>query len=107
MSSGEAAITDEKFRARFEAARQECFYGHKAGCTYGGMSPVGGYWLAVEGCLLPHGESCATCGRDAEARFGDWASEDGELLIWGVPLCGDCKERELALHPEKWRAPSA
>lgn len=38
----------------FEAARQVCFTGHEAGCTYGGL----------------------------------------------------CKERELSLHPEKWRAPS-
>ena len=106
MSSDEAAITDHEFSERFEAARDACLTGHEAGCMYGGPTPGTGYWLVVEECGLPHGRTCAVCGRDAEAGFGDWASENGELLIWGVALCDPCRERELSLHPEKWRAPA-
>ena len=106
----EARVGDEEFRARFEAARKVCFTGHEAGCAYGGLTPVGGYWLEVEGCPLDHGDACAGCeaewGED-DARFGDWASEGGALLIWGVTLCGACRDRELALHPEKWRPPAS
>lgn len=100
----DAQVSDEEFSARFEAEKERCFTGHEAGCTYGGMSPSGGYWLAVGECPLGHGDACAVCGGEADARFGDWA--DGGLLIWGVWLCEDCRVRELALNPEKWRAPA-
>lgn len=96
---------NEDFLAQFEAARKMCFTGHEAGCTYGGMTPGTGYWLAVEDCPLDHGEACAICGGDAEAAFGDWATEGGALLIWRVTLCAACRDRELALNPGKWRQP--
>lgn len=98
-----AGISDEEFAARFEAARKMCFTGHDAGCTYGGLTPAGGYWLAADGCPLDHGDMCAVCSSESEARFGDWASRDGALLIWGVWLCAACRDRELALNSEKWR----
>ena len=108
MSSDEAVITDREFSERFEAAREACLTGHEAGCTYGGMSPGGGFWLAVEGCPLRHGDACTICGQTQGwvTGFGDWAADETGLLIWGVFLCDACKERELALHPEKWRAPA-
>jgi hypothetical protein len=105
----DAQIGDEEFRVRFEVVRQACFMGHEAGCTYGGLTPSGGYWLAVEGCPLDHGDDCGVCGvpcGEDGARFGNWHSEDGALLIWGVTLCAACRNRELALNPEKWRAPA-
>jgi hypothetical protein len=95
-------LGDEDFRARFEAARQACIAGHEHGCTYGGMSPSGGYWLAIGECPLDHGDVCAVCGGEPDSRFGDW---DVGLLIWGVWLCSACTAREMALNPEKWRAP--
>lgn len=96
-------LSDEEFTSRFDAARATCFTGHEAGCTYGGLTPGGGYWLAIAECPLDHGETCAVCGGETDARFGDWASEDSQLLIWGVSLCAQCRARELELHPEKWR----
>jgi hypothetical protein len=100
-------VSDEEFTARFEAARKACFAGHDAGCMYGGLTPEGGYWLAVEECQLDHGYACAGCGGTADFRFGDWYASSGDLLIWAVGLCGACRDRELALHPEKWRAPAS
>ena len=103
-------VSDEEFRRRFEAAREACLTGHEAGCAYGGWAPNSGYWLAAEDCPLDHGDDCAGCGAESGengARFGDWASEGGQLLIWGVTLCGACRDRELALNPEKWRAPAS
>jgi hypothetical protein len=102
---GEKVITDDEFRWLFEAAKLPCLIGHPEGCTYGGMSPSGGYWLTVAGCL-DHGETCGVCGGGADARFGDW--KDGVVLgpIWGVFLCGTCAGRELSRHPEKWCASS-
>jgi hypothetical protein len=45
--------------------------------------------------------------------FGGWHAgvpplERGTAggLIWGVTLCADCRDRELALNPERWRAPA-
>ena len=102
-----ADISDEEFAARFASAREMCFTGHGDGCTYGGLTPAGGYWLAADGCTLDHGDMCTVCGGEPEARFGDWASEDGALLIWGVWLCAVCRDRELALNAEKWRWQSA
>lgn len=100
------AVSDGEFAARFEAARQACFTGHEAGCSYGGMSPAYGYWLAAEGCPLDHGDACAVCGGEATAAFGDWHAEGGDLLIWRVMLCGECRDRELERSTGKWRAPS-
>ena len=97
-------ITDDEFSERFEAAREACLTGHEAGCTYGGMSPAGGYWLAVGECSLNHGAACAICGHDAEAGFGGWDGGVGGF-IWSVPLCDPCRVRELALNPGKWREP--
>ena len=102
----EVQVSDAEFRSRFEAAREACLTGHEAGCSYGGLTPEGGYWLTFEGCELGHGGDCAVCGSacgEDDARFGDWVSEDGALLIWGVTLCAACRDRELALNPEKWR----
>ena len=92
-------ISDGEFTARFEAVKQECLTGHEAGCTYGGMSLAGSYWLAVVGCPLNHAEACGICGGEPDAKFSDWL--DGSA--WGVLLCPGCRDRELGLHPETWR----
>ncbi len=102
-------MTDEEFTARFEAAKNTCFTGHEAGCTYGGLTPSGGYWLAAVGCELNHGTRCAMCGADTEAkfRFRDWQDRDGALFVWEVPACRPCADREADLHPETWRPSDA
>jgi hypothetical protein len=103
----DAPVSDEEFTSRFEAARKDCLAGHDAGCTYGGLTPSGGYWLAAGGRPLSHGDACAVCGGVPDAAFRDWASDGGWLQIWGVWLCSGCQSRELGLHPEKRLAPGA
>jgi hypothetical protein len=88
----------------FEQAKWECAYGHGteggAPCTYGGLFPTDGYWLALQECTKSHGELCqirAVCdGADSETRFCDW----GEDYIWGVYACLGCAQYWIGDHPE-------
>ncbi len=105
MKDGAVLVSDAEFRERFEMARWQCLHGHPEGCTYGGMTPGGGYWLAVAECARDHGEACAVCGGEPDACFGGWAGEPGGD-IWGVVLCDPCRARQIALEPGKWRDPA-
>lgn len=99
MHPGTEAILEN-----FEDAKEACRAGHGVDgglpCTYGGLFPTDGYWLAVGGCAKNHGESCqirAVCeGGESETRFCDWA--DG--WIWGVYACLGCAQYWIADHPE-------
>ena len=55
MRVSDTVISDEEFAARFEAAKERCLAGDEAGCTYGGLTPSGGFWLALGECPLDHG----------------------------------------------------
>lgn len=87
-----AAASPELARAAaaFEGAMDHCRTGHPAGCTFGGLTPSSGYWMASEACELPHGETCQIrleCdGAEATAAFSDW--HDG--WIWRVFACHVC-----------------
>jgi hypothetical protein len=93
--------------ANFSAARQACRTGHRdtAGvtCTYGGLTPTGGYWLAADTCERDHGETCqlrGVCeGAPTETRFAGW----GDGFIWGVYACSACAQALRQVHPG-WRA---
>ena len=84
------------------AAQAECLKGHGEGCTYGGLTPSGGYWLSVEGCTEPHGDTCAACGADVEAGFSGWGPGG---TVWAVLTCGAHAEEILAADPTTWRRP--
>jgi hypothetical protein len=90
-------VTD--LQPAWDAAIAACLKGH-ADCSYGGMTPSGGYWLAAEGCTENHCERCAWCGAEAVTGFAGWG-DDGSS-IWGVPACQPCADRWVAEHPE-WK----
>ncbi len=56
------------------------------GCSFGGMSMGGWYWLVTEGCELNHGDTCAACGEEAAGpvRWREW---DSRIEMWEVPVC--------------------
>lgn len=102
----EAAAADPSFAravANFEAARESCRTGHPDGCTFGGLTPATGYWLATDTCDLEHGETCqlrlACDGAEATATFSDWANG----WIWRVFSCSPCAETWRAAQPQ-WAA---
>lgn len=84
-------------QAAWDAAVEACLTGHE-NCSYGGMTPGTGYWLADEACERKHGGECAWCDADAETGFVGWAP-DG-VSIHGVPACQPCADRWVAEHPE-------
>ena len=84
----------------WDAAQAECFDGHPESCTYGGLSPSGGYWLEVEGCGRSHGERCAACGGDAETGFAGWGPGG---TVWRVPVCEGHAGEIVALDPGTWK----
>ena len=83
----------------WDAAIAACLQGHPD-CTYGGMSPSGGYWLAAEGCGEDHGQRCAWCPAEAVTGFAGWG-DDG-WSIWSVSACQPCADRWVTEHPE-WK----
>ena len=83
----------------WDAAIAACLRGH-ADCSYGGMTPGGGYWLAAGDCTENHGERCAWCPADATTGFAGWG-EDG-WSIWSVPACQPCADRWVTERPE-WK----
>lgn len=76
-------------------AVEHCRTGHPAGCTYGGgLSLAEGYWLAVDGCELGHGETCQLCHRAPTAlKFADWG--ENEQWIWCVHARKSCAAPHL------------
>lgn len=69
-------------------------------CTYGGMAPNSGYWLADEDCPLNHGSTCAWCPTEATTGFAGWG--DDSWSLWQVPACEEHGAAWAAGHPE-WR----
>lgn len=89
-------MADDLQRA-WDAEVAACLQGH-VDCTYGGLTPSGGYWLAIEDCGENHGDHCAWCPAEAATGFAGWA-DDG-WSIWSVPACQPCADRWVAEHPE-------
>ena len=67
MHAASPSAPPDRLQAAFDAARSACLRGHEAGCTYGGLTASGGYWLVAEGCPRRHSDECAWCGRPAAA----------------------------------------
>ena len=86
-------------QAGWDAAVAECLAGHE-NCTYGGMTPNGGYWLSDTECPLDHGDRCAWCPEPAVTGFAGRA-HDG-CSIYAVPACQPHADQWAAEHPE-WR----
>lgn len=84
-------------QSAWDAAIAACLQGHPD-CSYGGPTPGGGYWLAVEGCGENHGERCAWCPAEAVTGFAGWG--DGGWSIWRVPACREHADAWIAGHPE-------
>jgi hypothetical protein len=89
-------------QAAWDAAVAECLRGHE-NCSYGGMTPSGGYWLADVDCPLGHHDRCAWCPAGPTTGFAGWG-EDG-WSIWAVPACEEHAAEWAAGHPE-WTRPS-
>lgn len=81
----------------WDAAIAACLTGHED-CTFGGMTPASGYWLAAEGCERTHGGTCAWCPAQATTGFTGWG-EDGWSL-WQVPACEEHGAAWAVEHPE-------
>lgn len=81
----------------WDAAITACLTGHED-CTFGGMTPASGYWLAAEGCDRNHGSTCAWCPAEATTGFAGWG-EDGWSL-WQVPACEEHGAAWAVEHPE-------
>jgi hypothetical protein len=89
----------------WDAAIATCLTGHDQ-CTFGGMVPASGYWLAAEDCDLNHGHTCAWCPAEASTGFAGWG-EDG-WSMWQVPACEEHGAAWAAEHPQWSRdAPKA
>jgi hypothetical protein len=84
---------------------QVCATGHDH-CTFGGMSPSGGYWLIAEDCDRDHGELCAFCGQSGEVGFCDWVDGVAFGAIYRVVACDGCGQRWAALDP-RWMRDAA
>jgi hypothetical protein len=97
-------VTDDERRAAFDAAVANCIHvAHDAGCSFGGFSLAGLYWLAAEGCPLPHGDVCAWCPAEATTGFpgrmeGHEGDDDYRYL---VPACVPCAEAWVLIDP-RW-----
>lgn len=88
----------DTMQGAWDAAISDCLNGHPDnGCTYGGMTPNGGYWLAAEDCPRNHGDQCAWCPNPATASFTGWA--DG-MTIYAVTACQAHADQWRAAHPE-------
>lgn len=87
----------EDLQAGWDAAVAACLSGHDD-CSYGGMTPSSGYWLAAEDCQLNHGDACAWCPAEAAAGFVGWGPDSS--TIWGVPACREHADSWIAGHPE-------
>lgn len=88
----------DAMQAGWDAAVDACMHGHGDDCTYGGMTPRTGYWLAAEGCELNHGSTCAWCPAEATTGFAGWG-DDGWSL-WQVPACEEHGAAWASGHPE-------
>lgn len=86
-----------ELQAVWDATVEACLNGHDT-CSYGGMTPGTGYWLADEACERKHGGECSWCDAEAVTGFAGWAP-DG-VSIYGVPACQPCADRWVAGHPE-------
>lgn len=95
-------MTDDAMQASWNAAVAACMTGHE-NCSFGGMTPRSGYWLAAEECPLNHGETCAWCPAEMTTGFAGWG-EDGWSL-WQVPACEEHAAAWVAAHPEWTRRP--
>lgn len=91
----------DDLQSAWDAAITACLQGH-ADCSYGGMTPGTGYWLAAEDCAENHGDRCAWCPAVATTGFAGWG-DDG-WSIWSVPACQPCAEAWVTEHPE-WHRP--
>lgn len=89
-------------QAGWDAAVEACLTGHED-CSFGGMSPSGGYWLGAEDCPLNHGGTCAWCPEEASTGFAGWGPDGWS--VWAVPACGEHAAAWVAEHPEWTRKP--
>lgn len=85
----------------WDGAVAACKQGHEQGCLYGGVSPGGGYWLAVETCPLNHGQTCAWCDEHATTGF---IGRTGDGCLYAVPACQPHADAWTASH-SGWRRP--
>jgi hypothetical protein len=92
-------MSEQWMRTVWDATVDDCLTGHDD-CTYGGMTPQSGYWLAADGCTRLHDERCAWCLEAAETGFSDWAP-DG-FSIYRVPACMSCALQWTQIDP-RWK----
>jgi hypothetical protein len=90
-------VNDDALQAAWDAAVAACLTGHE-NCSYGGMSPGRGYWLADVDCPLDHHDRCVWCPAEPTTGFAGWA--EGGWSIWGVPACEDHAAEWAASRPE-------
>ncbi|MEZ0090013.1 hypothetical protein [Streptacidiphilus sp. EB129] len=81
----------------WDATIAACLTGHEQ-CSFGGMTPASGYWLAAEGCDRNHGAACAWCPAEATTGFAGWGEDMWSL--WQVPACEEHGATWAAEHPE-------
>lgn len=84
-------------QAAWDAAVATCLSGHE-GCSFGGMTPRSGYWLADVDCELNHGGTCTWCPAEATTGFAGWGADGWSL--WQVPACAAHGAEWAAGHPE-------
>lgn len=98
--------TTPDLQAGWDAAINECLTGHEGDgyvCTFGGLTPSDGYWLAAEDCTLPHHDTCAWCTDEPVTAFRGWEED----TIYGVPACDEHANLWLEANPGKWKRLSA
>jgi hypothetical protein len=81
----------------WDAAIAACLTGHEQ-CTFGGMTPTSGYWLAAEDCDLNHGQTCAWCPAEATTGFAGWGADGWSM--WQVPACEEHGAAWAAENPQ-------
>jgi hypothetical protein len=89
-------VNGEQLREVWDAAVLDCIEGHPT-CSYGGMSPLKGFWLTDPDCTRNHGERCAWCDDAAVTGFAGWT--EGYEFIYGVSSCEPCARRWLDVEP--------
>jgi hypothetical protein len=93
---------NDAMQAGWDAAVAACVNGHEQ-CTFGGMTPQSGYWLADVDCPLNHGGTCAWCPAEATTGFAGWGPDGWSL--WQVTACEEHGAAWAAEHPEWTRDP--
>lgn len=86
-------------QSAWDTAVAACLQGHE-NCSYGGMSPAGGYWLADPDCPANHGDRCTWCNAEAVTGFAGWSGAN----IYGVPACQPHADAWTTQHPEWTRS---